>query len=234
MFRKRILILTATLAAATLATAGIYGSVTLKRVAKVGDTASYKLVVEMEIEGMGELEVNADITDEVVKVEEDGTITVKSFTANQVVLMGGSPIQESGEVEVSTTTFAASGLIMKIETSQMYAGTYRFGSLINIMWPTKPVEVGSKWEAETKADAEKGTYDMTYNYKIVERGDLLGHDCFKIDFKTEETSGGGASSEGTMWVDVKTGMTVKVDGDMFGAPLQDMEIDAHFVVELTD
>ncbi|MCH8978441.1 MAG: hypothetical protein IH945_04265, partial [Armatimonadetes bacterium] len=132
------------------------------------------------------------------------------------------------------STYAASGQTLKIKSTPMDADAYRRGSLMIIMWPQKPVDVGSEWKIETKADSDKGTFDMTYKYEIVERGDLLGHDCFKIDFETEETSGGGASSEGTVWIDVKTGLMVKVDADMYGAPMMGFAIDGHFLVELED
>ena len=148
-------------------------------------------------------------------------------------MSGGAVVQEIPE-EVSTTTFAASGLIKKIEASQMDAGTYRFGSLNNIMWPTQAVDVGSEWKVETKANSEQGTFDMTYEYEIVERGDVLGHDCFKIEFETEETSGGDASSEGTAWIDVKSGLVVKVEAEMYGVPMMGMAIDMYVVLQLQD
>ena len=230
MLRQRILTLTTALAAVALATATINDSVTLKRVVKVGDVHTWKLNVDMDFQGT-EVNITADITEEVLKVNEDGSFTVTEMQENQVIIMAGAE-QAGPEAPAVKSTVAASGQILKIESTQMDPDAYRFASLMIVMWPTKDVDVGSEWKVETKADSEKGTFDMTYEYEIVERGDLLGHDCFKIDFKTEETSGGSASSEGTIWIDVKTGLTVKVDGDMYSAPMMGMAIDAHFLVEL--
>ena len=233
MLRNRILVFSGLAVLAAIVSASALDSVTLTRNAKVGDEASYTLNVIIEIEGMGEFEMVADITDKVMKVEKDGTVTIASSSTNRVIMSGGSPVQEP-EDEVDTTTFAKSGKIMKIESSQVGADAYRFASLMNFMWPTVPVDVGSKWKVEMKADSKQGTNDMTFSYSIVERGKLNGHDCFKIKFNNKETSGGGASTEGVTWVDVKTGLMVKIDGDMYGIPMQGMIMDGNFVIELVD
>ena len=232
MHGNRIVVFACLAAIAAIASASALDAVNLKRNAKVGDVNSWKLSVDMDMQGT-EVNFSADITEEVLKVNEDGSFTVSERTENQVVMVGGSE-QAGPESPGVETTYAASGKILKIESEQMDSDAYRFSSLMIIMWPTKAVDVGSEWKVETEADSEKGTFDMTYEYEIVERGDLLGHDCFKIDFKTEETSGGDASSEGTVWIDVKTGLMVKVDGDMYGAPMMGMAMDAHFLVELED
>ena len=189
--------------------------------------------------------ITADISEEVLKVNGDGSFTVFASTENQVVILGG-PAVPAGVAPGIESTYAASGQILKIESAQMDADAYRFASLMNIMWPRRQVHadwvwtidsglsVSSSWTVKTDADSDKGTFDMTFSYRILGRETSHGFDCFKIKFENRETSGGGASSEGTVWIDVKTGLTVKVDGDVYGAPMMGRAIDGHFLMELED
>lgn len=89
MLRERILTLTAVLVAGALATATVNDSVTLKRVVKVGDVHTWKLNVDMDFQGT-EVNITADITEEVLKVNEDGSFTVTELQENQVIMMAGA------------------------------------------------------------------------------------------------------------------------------------------------
>lgn len=229
MKRTPILVVAA-IAVAAVAAAGFSDAVTLKRVAQKGDTAQYKLNLDIDFGGQT-VEVTAEVTEEVIKVEKNGGYVIEETTEN--MLMDGSEMPGGGG-EVSETTYDASGLITKIDAQDMDDGAYRRASLMNFMWPTKPVDVGSEWTVKTKANSKRGTSDMSHIYKITSREKSHGHDCFKIKFENKETSGDEAWSKGVIWIDVKTGLTVLVEGEMSGVPMQDMVFDASFKLELDE
>ena len=219
----------AALIVAALSSATATDDVTLTRKAKVGDTSVYQLKVELEVQGM-EIEFSASITERILKIADDGSITIEETTEDVMVMVNGGEMPQ--ESEVSTSTFGPSGVLKEIDGPESGPEAYRFASLMNFMWPTKPVDVGSSWTVNVDANKENGTYDMRFRYKVLARESLLGHDTLKISFSNSESGGGDAATKGTVWIDVSNGVVVKVDGEMMGVPMQGMSIDGTYSLVL--
>ncbi len=228
--RNRVL----TLAIVSLATAALASSagqaIALKRVPKVGEKATYTMKIDLVFQGM-DINVTFDSVHTVKEVKSDGSYVTTEESKNQVVLVGGQEMPGGGD-EVATMTYAADGTLLKMESAAMMGDEYRLSGLSIMVWPTKPVDVGSKWESSTKADKEKGTFDTTYSFEVLAKEKLMDRECFKIKHSAKESNGGTASSEGTTWVEIKTGLAVKSVGEMKQVPIQGMPMDAKFSLEM--
>ncbi len=225
---NRTVIVGVALVAAALATAAGQ-AVALKRVAKIGEKATYGMKIDLLVQGM-EVKVSFDTTHKVAKVNLDGTFVIEEEVKNQVVSVGGAD-QPPGPDQTSSTTYGANGQVNKIESQGGMDGEHRMANLTVLIWPEKPVEVGSKWTAKTPAIKESGTFENEYAFEVLARETLLGYDTFKISSVIKET-GGAATCNSTTWVDVKTGLTVKSTGEMKNIQLMGMDMDAKFVLEM--
>lgn len=226
--KNRTVIVGAALVAAAFAVAAGQ-QVTLKRVPKVGDTANYSMKIDLVVQGT-QVNVSYDAVQKVTVVNPDGSFVISEQNKNQVVLVAGSEMPGGAE-ETSTMTYAVSGRITKIESASSMGDEQRLANLTVLVWPDKPVDVGSKWTSKTPADKDKGTFDTEYAFEVLAREKLLGYDTFKISSVIKE-SGGDATCNSTTWVDVKTGQTIKATGEMKNVPIQGMPMDAKFVLEM--
>ena len=221
---------TITAIAAAMAIAAVAPQpVTLKRNAKVGDKLEYKMTIVLFTQGV-EVNVALDSSEEVIKVGDDGSYTMLESQTNQVVTVDGNELP-GGEEGEGTMTYAADGQITKIESDQLDGSAYRRANLMNMIWPAKPVDVGSKWKSTLEAEAGKTPFDIVKTYEILAREQQLGRDTYKVKLSSEE-SGGPASGEGTFWIEIKTGALVKAVGEMKSAPFPGGMMDATFNLEL--
>lgn len=226
--KNRTVIVGAALVAAALATAAGQ-TVALKRVAKLGEKATYGMKIDLLVQGM-EVKVSFDTTQQVAKVNPDGSFVIDEEVKNQVVSVGGAE-QPPEPDQKSSTTYAANGQVNKIESTGGMDGEHRMANLTVLIWPEKPVEVGSKWTAKTPAIKEAGTLENEYAFEVLARESLLGYDTFKIASAIKET-GGAATCNSTTWIDAKTGLTIKSIGEMKNIQIMGMDMDAKYVLEM--
>lgn len=218
--------------AAAMAVAGVAPQpVTLKRNAKVGETNVYHMTMVLFTQGL-EVNVTYVSSEEVIKVGSDGSYTSVLKQTDQVAEVGGTPVG-GGEDGEGILTYAADGEVTKIESDQLDNDGYRRTNLMNIIWPPKPVDVGSKWESTLKADPGKIPYDIVKTFRILAREEQMGRDTFKVKTTVVE-KGGQASGEATLWIEVKTGVLVKAVGELTNAPMPGGMMDATFTAELQD
>ncbi|MEX2244364.1 MAG: hypothetical protein WD716_11030 [Fimbriimonadaceae bacterium] len=220
-------------AVAVLAAVAIAGTqaVALKRVVKAGDKATYAMKLNLDFQGTA-VDVTFDSISTITKVNDDGSHVAVEENKNMVVMVGGQEMAGAGEDETITTTYAKDGSIIKIEASVSTGDEYRLANLSATLWPTKPVDVKSKWEGTSKGDSAKGTFDVAHSYEVLAREKLMGYETFKVAYSTKETGGGTASSTGTIWLDLKSGLPIKVEGEMKSVPIQGVPVDATFVLTL--
>ncbi len=195
-------------------------TVQLKRVAKEGDTAKYGLKLAAQLNGQ-DINFAATVMDKVTKVHEDGSITVSSEQKDATLEYGGQTTQvPPGVGAETTTTFAADGHIMTIETDTPDDSIYRMGNIQTFLWPKDPVGVGNKWESDIKGAKGKSEIDVHCTYEVTAKETVGKHDCFKVAFESKELSGDEpASSKGTVWIDIKSGLMVKMDTQWTNAPI---------------
>jgi hypothetical protein len=203
-------------------------AVTLKRNPKVGEKASYKMSIDIEVQGMA-INVAFDMTNTVSKINSDGSYVVSEVDSNQVVTMNGQQMDQGGEEQKSDTTYSADGSVLAIKSDEMMGGEYAIANLTSVIWPTKPVDVGSKWDGKVMASEKNGVPEITTSYEVVAREKLAGKDCLKINFTAK---GGEMSNSGTVWVEVGSGLTVKSMGQMKSVTIQGMPMDPKYVLEM--
>jgi len=185
--------------------------VKLSRKVKVGETYESKVTLVLYTSG---LEINVDIKarEKVLTVKGDGSYVIEETQYDQNITVSGqaqpSPPDQSGEM-----TYSKTGEIVKVEFEQATDDTLGVANLMLIIWPTKPADVGSKWEADTKSGAT-----IHHSYEILARETVLGRDTFKISLEAGGSSSGDPSGKATVWVDIENGQTVKANGEMKNVP----------------
>lgn len=224
--RATTTILSVLAVAAMAASAG--QAVTLKRVPKVGEKATFKMKIDVNVQGMA-INVSFDVIDTISKVNEDGSYVMTEVNTNQLVTMDGQILEEGGEDEVATYTYNPDGSISKIVADQMMGGEHYIANLTTIMWPKEKVDTGSKWTAKIPANKEGETPEITLNYEILGREKVAGKDTFKIKMTAK---GGDASNDATAWVEIGTGLTIKAQGQMKSVPIQGMMMDPVYSLEI--
>lgn len=224
---KSIIVGTVLAAAAVTLAAG--QAVALKRTVKVGETANYGMKIDLDLQGTA-VNVSFDVSHKISKVNDDGSYVIHEEVKNEKVLVGGSEMPSEGGVQTSMTTYSATGQVLKVESAGM-GGEHRLSNLTAIIWPTKSVDVGSKWTAKTSANKDSGALENDYSFEVVARETVMGYDTFKIASVVKEIGGNGVCSSNS-WVDVKTGLLVKTTGQMKSVEIQGMEMDATFTLEM--
>jgi hypothetical protein len=213
------------LALAALATSAGQ-AVKLQRVPKVGEKATYKMKIDIAVQGMN-INVAFDVVNTVTKVNEDGSYVLSEVNSNQLVTMDGQILEEGGEAITSEYTYAKEGHVTKIVSEETMGGEQLLANLTTIMWPPSAVDTGSKWDAKVKAGDDSPMINI--NYEIVGREKVAGKDTFKIKFSAK---GGESTNEGFHWVEIGTGITVKSLGQMKAVPIQGMAMDPQYLLEM--
>lgn len=204
-----------------------------KRVVKEGDTTKYKLMVDTEFGGM-KLRYTANIVEKTVKVADDGGYSVTSEHQDAMISMDGTEQPAGGAVGAPTTTvFNADGSVAELQGDQTGPEAYRMANLQCFLFPADPVAVGTKWESEIKGNADKGTVNVKYTYEISSKETVQGRECYKVEVSCAEQSGDNpASAKGSAWMDIASGVLVKLDSDWTNAPIAGQVISGKVHMEL--
>lgn len=204
-------------AALSVAAFAVQDGVSLKRTAKVGDTATFRLKADVEIGGM-EANFTAKVVEKVAKVESNGNFTVDSTQSEGKIMFGG---QEMEAPEMSQSfTYKATGEVVDIKAENTDSSVWRMANLQSFVVPDKAMKVGDEWTIEGKKDEKTGAVATKGTFKI-EAAETVGkYECMKVKFNVKETEGGdaAASAEGFSWVNKKDGTLAKVEGKWINAP----------------
>ena len=174
---------------------------------KAGESNEYKGSIVLRTAGT-EISISYKSTEKVLELKSDGSYIVASTASDQRVTVAGQA-QPSGPEETTKFTYSKTGEVVAVESARNDPNSLGTRNLLAMIWPTRPVDVGSKWEAETKSGSA-----IHHSFEVLARESVLGHDTFKIAIVAKETSKDGATASGTTWVDVKNGMTAKTHGEM--------------------
>lgn len=208
-------------------------AVVLKRVAKEGDVAKYALKVETEISG-APVKFTANVIEKVMKVLADGTYTVSSEQEDTVLEINGETSPAPANVSSPTTsTFGLDGSVTDIQGDESGVDAYRMANIQAFLWPKEAVKEGSKWEADIKENKSKETPMVHCKYEVVGKETIGEHNVFKINFESAETTGDDpASSKGSVWVDIASGLIVKTECEWKNAPIATMKLDGKVTMTL--
>lgn len=228
MMNKSVLVAGAVLVAAAAFAAQ---DAVFKRTVSKGEKSVHKLAVKIDFQGQA-FEFRAKVSNEVTEVKENGQFLTKHAMTDQVIVMDGNE-QPTDEEENQTVLMNPDGSIVKIEADSVDGDAYRFANLQGFDYAMKAVEVGTKWTKELKADKEQMTVDTLSTYEVVAKETVLGHECYKVKYsKTEKSGDAPASVTGNAWMDTKSGLPVKMVADFKNLPVQGMQFDGSWTMEL--
>jgi hypothetical protein len=198
----------------------------LKKTAKVGDVVKYHSESTFSYQGQDGT-VTLDLTDKVTAVDADGTLTVTKGTDNMKVNVGGQDVQVP-ESPKMTVKYAPNGEPIDVTGDDQSGSGHREETLSMIHLPDKAMVVGDTWDFKKTNDHGfipiKGTYKVEAAEKV---GDV---DTLKVKATLEETEGDApVKSDGYLWIDVKTGWTVKSDLQVTNFPTPVGPMDMHIV-----
>lgn len=216
-------------AAISMTAFAVQDAITLKRVAKVGDTAKYRLKADVDIQGT-EATFTELVTEKITKVEGSGNYTVETSHSEGKIVFGGQEMP--ADPSTQTFTYKSNGELVEIKADNVDASHYRTANLTAVIMSDKAVKVGDEWTHEIKKDEKSGAVALKSTYKVEAAEKVGDFETFKVKFSTKESEGGdaAASSDGVAWINKKDGSLVKSEGSFKNVPFPGapMPINAKF------
>lgn len=232
MMHLRQTVLLAAVVAISLCSASVDPVKLIRRVT-VGEEHSYKMSMVVSVMGI-EVKIKGDASETVLEVNDDGSYVQEETQSDHVATMAGQVQIPPPDVSAKVT-YSKTGEILKVELDMADPDAILAANLTAMIWPTKPVDVGSNWEVVTEIDEYEGGSTIDHKFEIVARETLLGHDTFKISFNSRETSDGEATCKATVWVDIQSGLTVKIIAELLDVPSGGLIVDTvTFTVTLVE
>ncbi|MCG9894012.1 MAG: hypothetical protein MH204_00870 [Fimbriimonadaceae bacterium] len=198
--------------------------ITLGFKAPAGFAARFQLNVGLTVS-------DADLTyraliEQTVAERGEGGHSVRSQHSGAVLTHAGQEVNYEN-VGPTTTFYRPSGWVWKIEGEQVTEADYRLQTLNPMIWPTEPVRVGDAWTVTVPADPARGTQPIEAKFELVHRETALGMDAAKIRFRVvEKRAAEAGTSTGTAWIEIATGMPIRVETGMVNAPMVDQVVTA--------
>jgi hypothetical protein len=188
----------------------------LKMTAMVNDVRKYTLTGTMSVAG-AEAKISGKMTQKVIKVEENGNITLQESESMTAEVNGQEyPVPES----ITTTVLKSDGTVIEIRGEHSSAEAYRIATVETIKFPDFALAPDKTWTYDFPADAKTGVVKAKGEYKVLGSETLHGIECWKIQEKVNELVGDEpAGTEGTAWVNKKDGSLVKTDGKAKNLPI---------------
>lgn len=194
---------------------------TLKRNAKVGETARYKLVANVELPGMGGATVDGFVEEKVVTVDESGTFVIESQQKGTKITMEGQGEQAMPDEPPTKTKFNAEGAVLEITSdSPNAANSYRISNLGAFRYPANAVKVGDEWSVDIAKDEKTGVEPAKMTFKVESSETVGSWSTVKVKVTAKESEGDTpATADGFVWIDIPTGIIVKSETNWINAPL---------------
>lgn len=193
---------------------------TLRRTASAGETFKYALQVDTEWSG-SPLKFKATVVDKVVKLNDDGSLQVETQQTDPKVVLDGNEMDAPSELgTVTTNTISTAGTVLDMQGDMVSADAFRMAKLEFVAWPQQPVGIGDTWSVELKGDEEKGTVPVKLSYEVLGTETVGKRTAVRIKYTSEETEGSDpAKTEGTVWVDVATGLLIRREAMWTNVPI---------------
>ncbi|HLK16615.1 MAG TPA: hypothetical protein VKT78_17545 [Fimbriimonadaceae bacterium] len=204
-----------------IATLSVFGAAVkdgaLRVTGLVDDTRNYTLTASMGIEGLGDAKVSGKMTQKVIKVEDNGNLTIKE-TETVTVEINGMEMNQPEQVAVNV--IRPDGTLVEIRGSNNDAGAYRIATVETLKLPDFALADGKTWTYDFPADPKTGVVKAKGEYKILGSETLHGIDSWKVQMKVTEVEGDApAGTEGTAWISKKDASLVKMDGKAKNLPI---------------
>jgi hypothetical protein len=194
-----------------------------------GHVTQFTTTMEMAILET-KMRIRFDSLETIQRVESDGVYVVKEEQKEMVMSFDGNEQKSPGST--STTTYGPNGQVIAMLLSEADLGfNMRAANLYTIVWPEKPVAVGSKWTEQTKGDKDKGILGVDYGFEVVASENKLGVETFKITGTAKEIGGNGSCTS-TSWVDAKSGRVVRIECEIKNMAMEEISFDVSVVREI--
>ena len=97
----------------------------------------------------------------------------------------------------------------------------------------QPLEIGKAWTVTIPADAKNETRKIVHTNRLLKIMTLKGREVAEIQISALETSDDHpASAYGKVWIDLKTGNTIKYQVDVKNMPVGPQYINAKVLIEI--
>ncbi len=219
MNRIRPLSLICLVALGATAFAALQQTYSLQRTAKVGDEAKYSFKAEMQF-GDIKIEVRGKNSEKIVKIGEDGTMTVESIQSD-VVVKTPDEEQPIPDVTKATMSYGKDRVITTYsdEDGEGDSASLRLALITSIQAPKEAMKLGDSWTATIKKIGE-GTYNVDATFKLVGTEKVGKYETIKIELKSKELEADeAAEATGTVWLNVADFSTVKEEISIKSAPI---------------
>lgn len=199
---------------------------------KAGDKVVYDLTFNIETPGQ-ETIYKAKIRNQIIVVEEDGEYKTASYQTDHKLVVDGKEEISAAEEITEITTYDQYGIPIAIGGDNDTPESFRVANLTSFVAPRQPIAVGKAWTREIPADTKNGTRTVVHTYKLLRITKLKGRDVAEITLSVKETHiDHPASTTGKVWVDIKTGDTVKYEVSVKNMPIGDQYINGKVLIEL--
>lgn len=189
----------------------------LKMTALVNDVRNYKMTGNMSVGGT-EAKVTGKITQKVIKVEDNGNITIQETQSDMQIEFNGQQMQ--GPESVAVSVIKPDGTVAEVRGENAGPDAYRLATIETIKLPDFALANDKTWTADFPADSKTGVVHSKGEYKVLGSETLHGVDAWKIQMKVGELDGDNpASTEGTTWISKKDGSLVKMEGKGKNLPI---------------
>lgn len=207
------------LALLLMPTLALCQSITLQRHPKVGEIAQYKATFVFTIYG-NDFFYTAILNDKVTEVEKDGSYVVQT-KQTEIRANNGQDFPVSQNAQVSSTVYDGRGRVIELKGDDA-AVDWRIAYLSCFILPDKPIAKGETWTATLPAHADRQIpgASIIYTCQGMDPDPVDGYKVVRIDEKyAENTQSNRATKTGTIWVNPKTGMVVKVEEQWRNTPI---------------
>ncbi len=215
MKRVRNIGIVAVLAIAALAIA--QDGFKLRRMPKEGEEISMSLRADVEVMGMSAI-FTAKIKDKVTKVEANGDYSVESTQSEGKIKIDAQEMDAEGG-GATTTKYSAAGAILAITGQDTSEEALRMANMSAFAFEDRLYKKGETLTFENKPSKTNGNVSSKATVLVGATETLKGHECVLVTYDYKETSGEvPAESTGKVWISLKDGAPVMVEGVYKNAP----------------
>lgn len=204
---------------------------TLRYRPKQGQTYRYFTQLDLTVQGQ-QVKMTATQRYKVVRVEPNGNVVLQMVVESADVEAMGRRMAVPGG-KPTNLVLSSRGKLLRASSGQAQS-LNQFGDQIE--YPQNPVKLGTEWSALST----KGGIRYRIQCRVVGRETVRGYETLKLAFTINDITNPSqevVSAEGQIWVDLATGVTVKVELDfrklrnpMFGP--NPIDVQGKFVMRL--
>lgn len=227
---------TRTLVALTLLTAAFVQASAQKYDLSPRFTAGNATVYDLtfRIDGMPQKTTyKSKLENEIIDVRDDGSYITSSTQTDHKLIIDGKEVDSPSEELTEVTTYDKNGVPMQMGGDMDSPESFRVAFLTSFLAPSKPVAINETWVIDIAADQEKRIRKVKHTYKLLRISKIGEIEVAEVSIKVREISEDHpASVLGKVWVDIKTGETVRYQIEVLDLPIGAEYIDGGVLIEL--